>query len=153
METDKVKLSSLLFGLVIGLLVASVGVVALALAGHLSLGSNQAAPNSDQFVGAAGVANRLPHGYWDTGYGYYVNGVAAVDASRNGSFATLAASATTTLSGQTIIAQATSSTLVLGSASSVACFEGYNAAGTGLVYGTFTSSSFVVSSTKPAACP
>lgn len=30
-------------------------------------------------LGAAGVPNRLPHGYWDTAYGYYVDAVKIID--------------------------------------------------------------------------
>jgi hypothetical protein len=41
-------------------------------------GNNQ----SVQSFGAA-VANRLPHGYWDTAEGYYVDGVAVINASGN----------------------------------------------------------------------
>lgn len=100
MENDKVKLSSFLFGLIAGLLVGAVVLAGLALSGALSPKVVSVPGSSDQqFLGATGVANRLPHGYWDTGFGYYVNGVQVIDGSSNGTFVNVAASGPASFSG------------------------------------------------------
>ncbi len=39
--------------------------------------------SGEEMLGATAVPNRLPHGYWDTKYGYYVDGTAVIDSSRN----------------------------------------------------------------------
>lgn len=119
MNNDQIKTSSFVFGLVLGLFLVAVGTAALALTGHLSFGSGAS------MLGAAGVPDRYPHGYADYGYGYYVNGVAVIDANRNA---------------------------ILGNTASGTCMYAYSTTGTP-VYGTYSQTAFTVTTTKPTTCP
>lgn len=67
--------------------------------------------------------------------------------------ATLTVTGASSFLGSPSITQSTSSTLTIGSASSVACLQMYNAVGSGLVYVTVASSTISATTTKPAACP
>jgi hypothetical protein len=95
--------------------------------------------NISQPLGAK--ANRLPHGYWDTADGYYVDGTAVINGS--GQFAN-------TLSTFGSVA---SSTVQVGAASKAGCLVlGDSASGASVVYITATGATVTASTTKPAAC-
>jgi hypothetical protein len=86
---DKQKIKSLALWLVIGLLgLVSVGGAVYALSGNFPVGietcSNcvfnvSGSQETGETLGA--TANRIPHGYWDTADGYYVDGSEVIDGS------------------------------------------------------------------------
>ncbi len=88
------KIKSIALWLVVGVIgvagIYSVHVLIL-VANRLTTAST-ISQSAEQDIGATAVPNRLPHGYWDTGYGYYVNGTSVIDQNRQIS----ASNATTT---------------------------------------------------------
>lgn len=113
---------------------------------------------SKDLVFGAGNPNRFPNGYIDDGFGYYVNGVAVIDASKNIAAATLSVSGATTLSGTVQISNGTTSTLVVGKSSGTGYLPGClklgdsGSATSSPVYITVTGTTVSATTTKPAIC-
>lgn len=77
---DNEQKQSLALGVVSGTLAALVFVLlGLGVTGNLHFGKVAGAAYEEPSFGATYTPNRLPHGYWDTGGGYYVNGVNVID--------------------------------------------------------------------------
>ena len=135
-----------------------IGFVILALVVGFVVGSF-----SKDSVFGAGNPNRFPNGYIDDGYGYYVNGVAVIDASKNITANSITVTTTSTMSGAAIlsgsvkISSTASSTLQIGSTTSgvgTGCLVLGDSSGatSSPVYITATGTTISATTTKPAIC-
>lgn len=95
----------------------AVGGVALAFSGNAQFGFDacnnctlNAAPGSQEEMLGAGSPNRIPNGYMDTAYGYYVDGIPVI--TETGTVSTTVASAITLTEGGLINSTSTIGTVV-----------------------------------------
>lgn len=135
-----------------------IGFVILALVVGFVVGSF-----SKDSVFGAGNPNRFPNGYIDDGYGYYVNGVAVIDGSKNITANSITVTTTSTMSGAAVlsgsvkISSTASSTLQIGSTTSgvgTGCLVLGDSSGatSSPVYITATGTTISATTTKPAIC-